>query len=742
MHLRPYYKGHSKWSQSSDVTDLVQLLLLVANTPASKKILQRLNIRLLLLILRGISKDEENDTFYEFDVLDEKIKNLWLDVLDVLNNFPCVKLIDAYSPYHLGSSGLNKSNSDLQILHGNNGSIGNYDNNNGNSTPINYNLNNNGNGNGNGNHNNRKQISKNGFFNENTVEASTWYDLAIDSEDYDFLLEYLFDIEDEKYGIIFPLIEVGTKKFNKIYEVLNDFCHHIKISNDHLSVIKDSEKFMNKLSVLTLENYEYSEVAEKLSYQTLNVLGNEVDLFTISAILEFNKDLETIYFKGRLRDYIPANINPKIKVYYDLVVFDTIDRVQIQKLGNIERINKLYLNFTLETDISLEWLKLCQNLKFIHFGLNLKSSSSTQTFTLLNKFPNLEELYIKYCNLRLSSKNQKVSDYNLFPKLKYLTLAYCQTESTFLHTISNSPLIELYLDNCKIKYNSFVKLPKYLKLFSVSNKDKEEFNDLIFLSHKARSSSGIPSLKCILLNFDGKLVNLTSPSMNDVYFADNKQKDKLELNLTYNKPSSRHSLFTFMVYPTSQNTDFSFLKNIANKYHVKKVIIELYTYSKEFFEAINIDNIKNVKVYKYNVYAMYNYMNELLAKPSLTPKEQSFFLSGHYRQKEKPETDSKKDKLANSLITLLLPREASTSKNTHSNHHTKNGRVSKETYQYPNDSRICDICFKSFTRAASLTRHLLNHHNIVKDNTCHLCGRTFKRSDHLKTHFRSCSKKN
>lgn len=716
MLLRPFYPIDYKLGKKINCTELASLLINITSSNIRKKILCYLNIRQLIIILKAITKDEKNDDFYNFNELDENLKSIWIDIVDVLNNFPCVKLVDSYNN--------NNCNDD----------------------------------------DNSSNIVK--------EDNNDWFELSIDSNEYDFLLEYLFDSKFNK--IIFPLIEIGTKKFNKIFEVLDNHCINIKIENDKISVIKDSKNFKSKLKILTLINYEHFETVEKLNYETLNIIGNEVDLFSISTIIEKNKDLKIIYFNGRLKDYIPLHINENIKVYYNLIVFDTIDQNQLKSLGNLNRINSLYLNFTLESNLTFNWLlNNCNNLEKLYFSLNFDSINSIQIIENINNLSELKELTLKNCKILMKE------DFNslMLTNLNNLTLIDCEIDSKFLNSIYNQSIISISLINCDINYKSFIKISNYIKNLTIINKDVEQCKDLFFLTFKKRSSFKISTFNTCLLNINEKYITIKIPESHDIFFTkinDFNYNNKI-INLN-NLEIPFNSTIYFSIYPIFNNINFEFLKKLIKKYDVYKTVIELYSFTNEFFQIFNIEkNIKNLKIYHYDLFKLQNYLKKLLSKKELDLQDKHFFLPYEcsYENNAILSMTSKKtlqslkhsrsirrtsDNSENNFKRARINKNSNnnnnnninnSSINTTSTNTTNNNNKGKQinggknkNITMINGKRVhtCLECGKYFSRSTALNRHSLVHKN-HRPFKCDSCGYCFKRSDHLKVHKRICTNK-
>ncbi|GAV27527.1 hypothetical protein PMKS-000995 [Pichia membranifaciens] len=676
--------------------DLVLLLIEIPSPTVRKKILRNLNICRLLILLNGLAKDEKNDDFLEFDELKENFKPVWTDVVDVLNNFPCVKLVDSYT----------KASSD-------------------------------------------------------ETDGLGWFDLPIDSNEYDFLLEYLLDSKVNR--IIFPLVEVMTKKYNKIHEVLENHCVALKIRNDNLSVIKDSENLKSKLRILTLVNYEHFETVEKLKYETLNIIGNEVDLFSVSTMIKKNENLKIIYFKGRLKDYIPLHIDDKMLVYYELIVFDTIDNSQLSDLGSLARIKSLYSNFTLESNVSLDWLlKNCTQMKRLCYSLNF-STNLTQTLTFTQNHTELEELTLKRCKFSIQNNGDKRSKLsfsqamnNAISNLHTLTLIECEIDSEFLDAFCGPSLMSIFLINCNIKFKSFVKLPVNLRNLTIINQDVDKCKNLVLMTFKKRSSFILSSSRKCMLNINEKILTMKIPESHDAFIArldsdysissaeSKNSKDSQHEKHTFNVQNLRipySSTVHFAIYPNFDPVDFKFLKILAAKFDIFQTIIELYSFTNTFHDVRNVQEIQNVKVHRYDIFRLQSHLKKILAKKVLTEQDNKFFspypctcesplrlspasVSSAARKLRSPRSPKKPHSLALKALNTVNIRVART------NTKSQNGKV-KSHY-------TCDICGKHFSRSTALNRHALVHKNF-RPYKCEGCGYCFKRSDHLKVHKRVCT---
>lgn len=696
MLLRPFFPIEEKLSAKVSCLDLVLLLIEIPSSKVRKEILGNLNICELLVVLNGLTKDEKNDDFLEFDELNADVKPVWTDVVEVLNNFPCVKLVDS----------LTKAVGDA-------------------------------------------------------ADGLGWFDLPIDSNEYDFLLEYLLDSKVNR--IVFPLVEIMTKKFNKIYEVLENHCVALKIRNDNLSVIKDSENLKSKLRILTLVNYEHFETVEKLNYETLNIVGNEVDLFSVSTMIKKNENLKIIYFKGRLKDYIPLHIDDKMLVYYDLIVFDTIDNSQLSDLGSLTRIESLYSNFTLESNVSLDWLlKNCTQMKRLYYSLNF-NTNLTQTITFTENFTKLEELTLKRCEFTIQNDGYKRSKLsfsdamnNAVSSLHTLTLIECKIDSEFLDAFCGPSLMSIFLINCDIRYNSFVRLPVGLRNLTIINQDVDKCKNLVFMTFKKRSSFILSSSKKCMININEKIMTMKIPESHDTFMArlnedycitdgENKnntispyEKQSFSIqNLKFPFSSTIH----FAIYPNFDAVNFKFMKVLAAKFDIFQTIIELYSFTNTFHDVRNVQEIQNVKVYRYDILRLQNHLKKILSKKVLTEQDNKFFspypcscesplrlspasVSSAARKLRSPKSPKKPHSLALKALNTVNNRVSST------NTKSQNGKI-KSHY-------ACDVCGKYFSRSTALNRHTLVHKN-HRPYKCEGCGYCFKRSDHLKVHKRVCT---
>lgn len=696
MLLRPFYPVEEKLSGRVSCLDLVVLLIEIPSSSVRKSILNNLNIRQLIVLLNALTKDEKNDDFFDFDELKENFKPLWIDVVDVLNAFPCVKLVDSYM----------KASGD--------GTVG-----------------------------------------------PGWFDLSIDSVEYDFLLEYLLDSKVNR--IVFPLVEIMTKKFNKIYEVLENHCISLKIRNDNLSVIKDSENLKSKLKILTLVNYEHFETVTKLKYETLNIIGNEIDLFSVSTMIKKNENLRIIYFKGRLKDYIPLHIDERILVYYDLIVFDTIDNSQLKDLGTLSRIDSLYSNFTLETNVSFDWLlKNCTNMKKLYYSLNFDTISK-QILTRAQNFTELEEITLKRCKFTLEHTRDshggpsfsQMMNSAVF-KLQTLTLIECEVDSEFLNSFCGPSLMSIFLINCDIKFKSFVKLPLNLRNLTIINQDVDKCKNLVLMSFKKRSSFILSASRKCMLNINEKILTMKIPEsheafmvrLQDGYRVESGEKGSSNIDSQHddcildiqNLRIPFSSTIHFAIYPNFDPVDFKFLKVLEAKFDLFQTVIELYSFTNIFHDVFNIKDLKNVKVYRYDIFKLQDHLKKILAKRKLTEQDSKFFLPY-------PCSCEGSLKLLSSSFSSASRdiRSSRSSKNSHSSAlktlDTANIRIGRANIKKQNGKGkpryTCEACGKYFSRSTALNRHALVHKN-HRPYKCEGCGYCFKRSDHLKVHKRVC----
>jgi hypothetical protein len=756
MLLRPFYPVEEKLMAKVDAKQLISLLL---NLPTDddndlrKNMLQHFNIRELIVLLHGLTKDDSKDDFYNYNTLNKTWQNMWIDVVYALNNFPCVTLVDTYS----------------KVI--------------------------------------PKNVSQN--MPRNLNSSMDWYELAIDSIEYDFILEYLIDSSVNK--IKFQLIEIKTKKFQKIYEVLENHCFALKIQNDDLSVIKDSENFKSKLKILTLTNYEHFETVEKLKYRVLNVIGNEIDVFSISTLIKTNENLKTIYFKGRLKDYIPMNINENIKVYYDLIVFDTIDKSELKSMGNLSRINKLYLNLTLESNVKLDWLKNCYNLRKLYLALNYVTTEK-QILSTITGFPNLVNLTLKRCHICMDTNNlidengNKLKQLaNIMPKLKFLTLIECNVESDFFNKVSGLNIVDIFAINCTIKYSSFVKISRNIRNITIINQDIAKCQDLIILAYKARSSYMLKNSRRFALNINEKLMTVKVPESYDAFIIKLEDPERNIMNKIINIDNLRiplNSTLNFTIYPNFNDQDFSFLQDIIESFDIMKINIDQFSFTNKFHQILNIENYVNVTIHKYDVIKLQNHLRRVLSKKILSEKDKKFFLpypcsrhepsirlpgtidktnigltrkmsaafllgtkkSGHKSKSRNMGKTSKNAKVKDGILskssrfssssssslsspaTGITPLLSSTTISPSSSiSSTATFKLTKSTLinKSINNGELpfeCDACEKRFGRSTALNRHKLVHKN-YRPFKCELCGYCFKRSDHLKVHQRICLRK-
>jgi hypothetical protein len=731
MFLRPFYPVEEIGANAPGPEQLVNLLLQISGTPnVCHQILSRLNVRELLILLRGITKDELKDEFFNPNDLSEPFQTLWMEIVNMLNNYPCVKLVDKYSAVINESTTVNNSG-----MEGNMNGPG-Y------TTDLQSTLESWG-----------VPYTNGGSFGSDLGGRSgkeiNWYELAIDSKEYDFLLEYLLDIIVNK--IRFPLVEVRTKKFTKIYEVLDKHCTQLKITNDHLSVIKDSESLMSKLSVLTLTNYEYFEVAKKLKYKTLNVIGNEVDAFSVSTLNEKNVLLKTIYFRGRLKNNIPIGIRDGIDVFYDLTVFDNIDTAQVEQLGALDRFHNLYLNFTSETNMSLEWLKACKNLRYIYYSINYGDVPRVESLTDLGVLLNLEEVMLKYCDLRkkeiVKDTKRRSRNSTALPNLKYLTLINCQLNSRVLDCLFSDSLFDIFLVDNTIKFDSFVKLPRSLRNLTIINRDVNQCKDLIFLSYKVRSTNTIPCSRKCLLNLNGKLMTLRIPDSHDINLlkrADFYYGDESESLSIANMKLPFNSTLYFTVYPMFSKVDFSFLRRIVEHFHVARISIELYSFTNVFHDVCHIEGIDNVTIHRYGVFNLQENLRKILSKKHMEEKDKRFFLPYPCSRSEPSVGIFPKDYTVtdDGSSRSISPISEAKRKRRHDNNRGIDPRNDTSAIKLKGglgrNSHLCEKCGKRFARSTALRRHLLVHKN-HRPFKCDRCGNGFKRSDHLKAHQRVCT---
>lgn len=695
MLLRPFYPVQEKLNTDIIVSELVEFLIRLPNVKNIRRsVLRHFNVRELIVLLHGLTKDDKGDEFYDYNTFETDWHLMWIDVVDALNDFPCVKLVDSYT-----------------ILSDN----------------SNY---------------------PNGLDKNDTLDC---YELSIDSLEYDFLLEYLIDSNINK--VKFKLIEINTKKFKKISEVLENHCYNLKIQNDNLSVIKDSEKLKEKLSILTLKDYEHYEVVEKLNYKTLNIIGNEIDVFSVSNVIKNNENLETIYFEGRLKDLIPTNINKDITVYYDMIVLDAVDKSQMENLGDINRFNKLYLNLTLESDIRLEWLKQCLNLKSLYLSLAFIPTKS-EILTSLSVFPKLTTLTLKHCEVLLENDEDGVYDNgaflkNIAPSLKSLTLIKCDINSNFLNKINGLDLTDIFLIDCSIQFDTFVKLPKNLRNLTILNEDVEKSKDLIILTYKIRSSFLLKSARSFLLNINESLMNVIIAENHDAFITSLKDPETNLNNKIINVDNLEipfNSRLNFTVYPNFADIDFSFLKNIFELFDISNINIDIYSFTNVFSAILNIEDIENIQIHKYDVTKLQEHLKKVLAKKELDDQDKKFF-SPYPCTREKPLVRVQE---LIEATRMEVPKEQMITKFIINNQKKKKSigfavkidKLSKDTNNSSTTNShppifVCDVCGKGFARNTALSRHSLTHKN-YRPYKCEVCGYCFKRSDHLKVHQRIC----
>lgn len=586
MLLRPFYTKQSNFTEHVDFEKIAQLTkkLLIQPYDVRKHTLCNLNIRELLGLLMSLCKDIPNEDFYPPSTLDPSVSGLWEEVVAILNKFPCVKLVDIYS-FASSSSSSYFENKEIPL----------------------------------------------------ETRKNEKYELAIDSSEYDFLLEYLLDCKYNQIKI--PLIEVGTKKFTKISEVLENHCEGLQIQNDYLSVIKDSENLRAKLKKLYLHDYEHFETVTKLKCETLIVVGNEVDAFSLSTLVNMNENLKQLSFRGRLYSYIPLDINPNIKVSYGMLVFDTISESQLEKLGNLDCIEDLYMNFIIDSTLSLEWLKHCTKLKRLYFSLNF----DTRLDQMLSEsqFVSLRELTLRRCRPLMQGIGEDSTKFiPIAPKLEKLVLIDCDVDVVLLNRLIGPSLFELSLIDCTIRYNSFLKLPPRIKKLTLINHDVESVKDLMFLSYRSETKIPYKRRSC-MLNVNDKLMTIKIPNNRELYLIKmDEYYDVIEINDEVNSKEEiinavdtgylsipANSNLQLTIYPHFNSISLEFLKSLCEIFTIDRIKIELYSYTNDFKDFRDVDGElrKKLTIFKYDISQIQDVLKKLLVC-NATAGEESRFL--------------------------------------------------------------------------------------------------------------------
>lgn len=435
-------------------------------------------------------------------------------------------------------------------------------------------------------------------------------EISIESDEYDFLLEYLIDFQTDETNsflkICFPLIEIKTRKFAKISEVIENHCKHLKTSNDILSIIKNSKNLILKLKVLIIEDYENFDLVLKLDYETLYIVGNNIDELTIIRLIEKPESLKNIYFVGCLKKNIPINIDCKYNVFYDLIILDSLNINELNFIGGLHRINSLYINLTEEGDVTLDYLlNDLTSLKKLYLTFNYFSETSQSLYWCENE--TLEELTLKHCNIKCN-----ILTMNLVKSLKKLVLIDCYIDFKFINVLNNTTLVELHIINCKIDYTRFIKLPSTLRKITFDNKNTDDIKDLVFLSYRSLSDNldGLCSFKTnnktIMLKFS-KNQDLLLGRITDIL-------DTSSIKLPY------VSKLNIAVYLNSKSLNFDFL----NKFEHTNLQIELYSYTYKFYDPIGLIGPQNLDIYHYNIALLNSYLRNIKDSEDLSVNDIDF----------------------------------------------------------------------------------------------------------------------
>lgn len=665
MLLRPYYELSHSFLDTDEVSinDLVVLLLNLSGS-ARLLLIKMFDIRRLILFLRAVSKNEAKDELYKFNEVSKFFCNVWKDLIKVINDFECLKLVDQYS-----------------------------------------------------------------------IPNDDW-ELAIDSDEYEFLLEYVFDIESAEVQICFPLIDVQTTKFNKIFSLLEKHSHGLKISNDRLSVIKDSEILKKKLLVLDFHNYENFEIAKTLKFETLNVIGNEIDNFTVIKLISNNNSLKTINFKNRSKDLVPLQNTDQLRLHYDIAIYDTFSKSLLGSLGSLDQINELYFDFNADTDITLNWLKNCRSLKKLYFSLSFETTR-VEIIDMMGTYSQLEHLVLKRCEVKCFACVQKF----IMPKLRTITFIDCAFDFSFLEKLNVDQLVEVKLINCEITYDKMIKLPRNLQNLTIINEEIDQVKDFVFVTLQGRETCINPFFR-INLNVNDFVVTLNAQDCHDIFMC---RKGFGDGNLSYLN-FIEGSKIIVSIFPHFDWFDLSPICSLVGSKKTFKTVLEIYSLSNQYQDFNELDLLPNFEKRLYDVYELFEYLQLILQKEELDEKDKMFLIKWRYMprllttNKEKQETKRRSK----------TSKQEKFSKNESKNNKTKRGK--KEgcnkilSNKVENASALkvtqlpysCNVCKKSFARTAALNRHALIHRD-MRPFLCEKCGYSFKRADHLRVHKRACS---
>lgn len=662
MLLRPYYplsSSNGLYMAEVPADQLIQLLLNLSK-PARHSLLKYLDIRQLIVFLRAIAKNEAKDELYEYTDVSLSLQKFWIDLIEAINDFSCLKLVNQYS------------------------------------TPG--------------------DISE----------------LSINSEEYEFLLEYVLDISSTEVKICFKLIDIHTTKFNKIFKMLEKHSYGLQISNDRLSVIKDSDSLKSKLLVLDLCTYENFEIAKKMKIETLNVIGNEIDNFTISKLMSNNKNLKYINFKNRNKDLVPLPDADGITIRYDIAIYDTFDKASLCKLGSLDQINELFLNFTMETDITFDWLKNCQLLKKLYFALNYETTR-VENISAVGEFSHLEHLVLKRCEL---SSTNNLSHF-MMPNLKTISLVDCAFDISFLGQLNYLNLLNIKLINCDIVYDDFIKLPRNLQTLTIINEEIEEVKDMVFLTVQTRKESHINPYRRINLNINDFVMTLNPLDSHDIYLCKNGFGN---INTSQLKPIENSKLLV-SIFPHFNWFNLSVLNEFLVVYKISKIVVELYSLSNQYQKFNEIEFVARIEKQKYDIYELIEYLQQILTKKELNERDKKFLINWQYVPRHPREGKNSKLALKRQLTHSKFEKEEKTDKKKKRGRKSNKERIELARLQTIDEAKslpyLCNVCDKSFARSTALNRHSLIHRD-TRPFACEDCGYCFKRADHLKVHKRVC----
>ncbi|QPG76421.1 hypothetical protein FOA43_003810 [Brettanomyces nanus] len=617
-------------SGKKDTTkSLVDLILLLPNFELQKRILNELSISQLIAFLVGLVKDPENThEFRDLHTLSENGDRLYKTIVQLLNTFPCIKLVDELVPCRDDS--FTDSLQEVAEAKLN-------DHQNGHSDPVEkattelFPANN-------PTDSAHFDAIKTAFagtaaasssssssgadglyvddpFDDDDDElqnaASCKYQLSVLSSEYHWLLEYLMNGSDR--GIMLPLVEIKTRHLNKIGELIKRFTSAVKINNRRLTMLGSSDSVLRKLRVVTLSNYENLDTIQKCDCcQKLIIYGNEIDMSAVSTLVRKIPSLKRIYYKG----CVGRKDKPLVKLdngtnLFDLIMLEGVDYELLETYG-LQNFRGLSIHILDDTE---------SNSNLTEDTTKNKNSYPNLDY-LLHNLPNLETFDLnclfddhfidaalhvgsqtknkKLRNLTLSRcKFSDSSDFKGFESLEYLKLIDCSLSSGLLSTLNScNTLYQIALVNCEIEWDCVLRLPCNLRKLTLRNNDVEKCKNLLFISYSLPTTifdagADMDRLITLDLNSEKQYFRVESSNILAVY------KPVRDVHVHFPENMSHLSLAN---YPNFESIDLSGVS--PDEFKLLKVVdVNVYAYGNAWHKPIHLplENSINYKMKYVNV---------------------------------------------------------------------------------------------------------------------------------------------